>query len=60
MAQLIEVIRVGNGHMSYRADRIPWAHYHASLFALYFALFWSVVAIRFVRETSARQFNMSA
>jgi hypothetical protein len=60
LAQLIEAIRVGNGHMSYRADRIPWAHYQASLFGLYFVLFWTSVAVRFVRHTSARQIKSSA
>ena len=56
LAQLLEAIRVGNGHMSYRADRIPWAHYQASLFGFYFALFWVIAAVRFraipVAETS--------
>jgi hypothetical protein len=60
LAQLIEAIRVGNGHMSYRADRIPWTHYQASLFGLYFGLFWVIVAVRFVRDTSASQIKRSA
>lgn len=54
LAQLLEAIRVGNGHMSYRADRIPWAHYQASLFGFYFALFWVIAAVRFARYRSQR------
>lgn len=26
-AGLVEAIRIGNGHLSYRASRIPWAHH---------------------------------
>jgi hypothetical protein len=54
LADLLEAIRVGNGHMSYRADRVPWAHYQASLFGLCFALFWVIAAVRLVRATGDR------
>jgi hypothetical protein len=54
LADLLEMIRVGNGHMSYRADRVPWAHYQASLFGLCLALFWAIAAVRFVRATGHR------
>lgn len=29
-AGLVETIRIGNGHLSYRASRIPWAHHRVS------------------------------
>jgi len=48
-AALIEMIRVGNGHMSYRADRVPWPYYQTSLFSFFFVLFWAVAAVRLVR-----------
>src|SRR5580700_364946 len=60
LADLLEMIRVGNGHMSYRADRIPWAHYQASLFGFYLTLFWIIAAVWFVRDTGARQIDRSA
>ncbi len=29
---ILEALRIGNGHMSYRATRIPWAQHHLGLF----------------------------
>jgi hypothetical protein len=60
LAAFVEMIRVGNGHMSYRADRVPWPYYQASLFGLYFALFWVVAAVRPLRPKSDRQIERFA
>jgi len=46
-ATLAESIRIGSGHLSYRADRIPWVRYHAAFFALCLGLFWIVTAARY-------------
>jgi hypothetical protein len=40
----IESIRVGNGHMSYRVERIPWRQYPIPLFIAGVALFMLVAA----------------
>lgn len=43
---IAENIRVGNGHLSYRLDRIPWRHHHVSLFIAGIALFWIAATIQ--------------
>ena len=43
---LAENIRVGNGHLSYRSDRIPWHHHHISFFLIGLALFWIAGALQ--------------
>jgi hypothetical protein len=43
----VEVIRVGNGHLSYRTQRIPWTHHRTELFFVGVALFWLVAALRY-------------
>jgi hypothetical protein len=48
---LAESYRIGNGHMSYRVQRLPWARYRSELFALDFALFW-VAAVYEARRAS--------
>jgi hypothetical protein len=40
----METLRIGNGHMSYRADRIPWGHHRLGLFVGGVVLFWLVAA----------------
>jgi len=42
-----ESIRVGTGHLSYRADRLPWARHRISFLLVCVALFWSAVAVQF-------------
>jgi hypothetical protein len=42
----IEVFRVGNGHLSYRTQRVPWTHHRAELFVAGVVLFWLVAALR--------------
>jgi len=42
-----EGLRLGTGHLSYRADRLPWAHHRIGFFVLCVALFWLAAAVRF-------------
>jgi len=42
-----ESLRVGTGHLSYRVDRLPWAHHRIGFFVLCVALFWLAAAVRF-------------
>jgi hypothetical protein len=37
----VESYRIGNGHMSYRAQRLPWARHRAGLFAGALVVFWA-------------------
>ncbi|OFW37963.1 MAG: hypothetical protein A3J29_04530 [Acidobacteria bacterium RIFCSPLOWO2_12_FULL_67_14b] len=41
-AGLIETIRLGNGHLSYRAFRIPWSHHRPQTFTLVVLAVWSL------------------
>jgi hypothetical protein len=41
----VEMLRVGNGHLSYRADRIPWGQHRGSLFFCGVLLFWAIAAL---------------
>jgi hypothetical protein len=51
-AGLIESIRVGNGHMSYRVERVPWRQHPIQLFACGTALFIAVAGVRWKRTQS--------
>ena len=42
-----ESYRIGNGHMSYRLQRLPWAHHRSVLFAGSVAVFWAAATLRF-------------
>jgi hypothetical protein len=50
-AAFVEMIRIGNGHMSYRAARIPWSHHRPLTFALAVLTVWCVGAMQLVRRT---------
>ena len=52
-AMLVESIRVGNGHMSYRVERVPWRQYPMQLFACGAVLFITVAAMRWRQTRSA-------
>jgi hypothetical protein len=41
-----EVLRVGNGHLSYRTERLPWRQYRTSIIATALSVFWLVAAVR--------------
>ena len=51
---LMENIRLGNGHLSYRVERIPWVHHRLEIFVGGAVLFLSLAALR-RRERSASQ-----
>jgi hypothetical protein len=41
-----ETYRIGNDHMSYRAQRLPWARHRANLFAGALIVFWVAASAR--------------
>jgi hypothetical protein len=41
-----EVLRVGNGHLGYRTERLPWRQHRPAIMVTGLALFWLVAAIR--------------
>jgi hypothetical protein len=41
-----EVLRVGNGHLSYRTERLPWRQYQPAIIAAALGVFWVVAAVR--------------
>lgn len=43
-AGLMENLRVGSGHLSYRGARVPWSHHGVVLFAAGASLFWIFAA----------------
>ena len=43
---IVESIRVGTGHMSYRGFRLPWNHYPKVIFGSLLALFWIIAFTR--------------
>jgi hypothetical protein len=38
----LEMTRVGNGHLSYRASRVPWGQHHLELFVAGIVVFWLI------------------
>ncbi len=48
---LAETYRIGNGHISYRADRLFWAKHRFELFAAALMIFWSA-AIKAARRAA--------
>jgi hypothetical protein len=40
----VEMVRMGNGHLSNRTDRVPWTHHHVSFFLVGAVLFWLIAA----------------
>jgi hypothetical protein len=45
-----EVLRVGNGHLSYRTERLPWRQYQPAIIAAGLAVFWLVAVVRIKRR----------
>jgi hypothetical protein len=39
-SSLLETWRVGNGHMSYRGVRLPWARYRMPIYTAAAVIFW--------------------
>jgi hypothetical protein len=55
-AGLIEMVRLGNAHMSYRVDRLPWSHHTLELFATGVFVFLATAALRwYCRYRPARR-----
>jgi hypothetical protein len=50
-----ETIRIGNGHASYRANRIPWRQYPELMFAGCVVLFWVIAAVHYLSQESAER-----
>jgi hypothetical protein len=48
-----EVLRVGNGHLSYRTERLPWRQYRPTIIATALGVFWLVAAVRGQNRKSA-------
>jgi hypothetical protein len=46
-AGMIEIARIGNAHLSYRADSLPWGHHTLALFIAGTFLFVGTAAIRY-------------
>ncbi len=53
-AFLLETYRLGNDHLSYRADRVPWVHHRLSLFLGAIVLFWLIAAMHYRASVRAR------
>lgn len=51
-SDLMENIRLGNGHLSYRAERIPWSHHRFGIFVGGLVLFWLLTAFHQRRRFS--------
>jgi hypothetical protein len=63
-ALAVEIIRIGNGHLSFRTARIPWSDGRRYLFGSGLLLFWLIAAFRYHtiantprRPTSAQRFD---
>lgn len=41
-AGAIEGLRLRNGHLSFRVDRVPWGHHQLAIFAVALLVFWIV------------------
>jgi len=49
-SDLMENIRLGNGHLSYRLERIPWSHHRLGMFVGGVVLFWLLAAFHQCRR----------
>jgi len=45
-SDLMENMRLGNGHLSYRVERIPWGHHRLGMFVGGVVLFWLLAAFQ--------------
>jgi hypothetical protein len=50
---IAEQFRIGNGHGSYRGQRLPWSRHETALFAGVFILFW-LAATEVTRRTRSK------
>jgi len=49
-----EMTWIGNGHLSYRTDRIPWNHHRLGLFVAGVLFFLVIAALRYRSEPDKR------
>ncbi len=49
-----EALRIGYGHLSYRADRIPWVHHRSAIFVVGVFVFWILSWLRYREARSHR------
>jgi hypothetical protein len=52
-AEAVEMVRVGNGHMSYRVGRLPWGQHQAELFVTGVVFFWLIALLLYWQKKSA-------
>jgi hypothetical protein len=45
-----EILRVGNGHLSYRTERLPWRQYRPAIVAAALGVFWVLAIVRIKAE----------
>jgi hypothetical protein len=45
-----EILRVGNGHLSDRTERLPWRQYRPGMIAAALGVFWLVAGVRIKTE----------
>ena len=48
-AGAVEMIRFGDTHASYRADRLPWSQHTLGLFVSGVIVFWAIALVRYRR-----------
>jgi len=53
-AGLIEMVRFGNAHLSYRVDRLPWNHHVVALLAAGAVVFLTTAAVRAAASWASR------
>jgi hypothetical protein len=46
-SQTLEILRIGNQHMSYRVGRLPWSHHTTALFVGAVVTFSAIVVVRY-------------
>jgi hypothetical protein len=56
----LETIRIGNGHISYRIERIPWQHHRLEIVILGMVLFWMVTGLEYRSDFSEGSGHASA
>lgn len=60
---MAETFRIGNGHLSYRTERLPWRQHQVTFMSLALGVFWVVAMARVItrkREIGRRPATFSA
>jgi hypothetical protein len=53
-SMLMENLRVGNGHLSYRVGRLPWMRHQIDFLVLCIVIFWGVAIAQFSAHRRVR------